>query len=248
MSRRLALGFGVGALALSACAKPAQATKPAPATRPPEAVSASGVALAPELGVTGSVAAALQRPWTDPLTIPLLSGASRTLRSCTDFFAVSKQVSDEIGDPDLQVLLVQAARCEALKAVQGGQPAVKSFLTGWTLDAAGWRTAAPALDFQESDDGADKIKQANARGGSAADLEAVAFTPKDAFHYEAAASGWTAEFTILARGLDLNGDGVEDLIVTRNVTLTGGTFRAMNYFVVTRTSAGGPMTVVRSFP
>ena len=165
-----------------------------------------------------------------------------------DFFAVSKQVSDEIGDPDRQVLLGDAARCEALKAVQGGQPAVKSFLTGWTLDAAGWRTAPPALDFQISDEGGAKIKQATAKGGSAADLEAVAFTPKDAFHYEAVGSGWTAQFTILARGLDLNGDGVEDLIITRNVSLTEGTFHAMNYFVVTRTQPAGPLKLLRSFP
>jgi hypothetical protein len=245
-ARRFAVALAFGTCALAACAKPAPAAAPAADA----AGAAATVSLAPELGVSAAVtpAQALQQPWTDPLTVPLLSGGTRTLDNCVDFFAVSKQVSDAIAERDEQVLLGQAVRCEALKAVQDGHPAAKSFLTGWTLDGAGWKTAPPAFDFQVSPDGADAIKQTTARGGSAADLEHVAFTAKDAFHYEAAGSGWTAEFTILARGVDVTGDGVEDLIVSRNAAVTEGTLRAITYFVVTRTAPTGPLKVVRSFP
>ncbi len=244
--RRFAVALAFATCALAACAKPAPAA--APATDAPGA--SSDVSLAPELGVSASVtpAQALQQPWTDALSVPLLSGGTRTLGSCADFFAVSKQVSDAIAARDEQVLLGQAVRCEALKAVRDGHPAAKSFLTGWTLDNASWKTAPPAFDFQVSPDGEDQIKQATARGGSAADLEHVTLTAKDAFHDEAAGSGWTAEFTVLARGIDVTGEGVEDLIVSRNAAVTDGTLRAITYFVVTRTAPGGPLKVVRSFP
>jgi hypothetical protein len=243
--RRFVVALAFGTCALAACAKPA------PAAAPSDAPAASAPAsLAPELGVSASVtpAQALQQPWTDPLTVPLLSGGSRTLGDCADFFAVSKQVSDAIAERDEQVLLGQAVRCEALKAVRDGRPATRSFLTGWTLDDAGWKTAPPAFDFQDSPDGADAVKQLTAKGGSAADLERVTFTAKDAFHVEATGSGWTAEFTILARGVDVTGDGVEDLIISRNAAVTDGTLRSITYFVVTRTTPTGPLKVVRSFP
>jgi hypothetical protein len=244
--RRFVVALVFGTCALAACAKPAPAAAPAAAA--PDAPSS--VALAPELGVSASVtpAQALAQPWTDPLTVPLLSGGSRTLANCADFFAVSKNVSDAIAERDEQALLGQAVRCEALKAVRDGRPAPKSFVAGWKLDDAGWKTAPPAFDFQVSPDGADAIKQATAKGGSAADLEHVTFTAKDAFHDEAAGSGWTAEYTILARGIDVTGEGVEDLIVSRNAAVTDGTLRAITYFVVTRTAPGGPLKVVRSFP
>jgi hypothetical protein len=244
--RRFVVALALGTCALAACAKPAPAASPAADA----ADGPSSVVLAPELGVSGAVtpAQALQLPWTDPLSVPLLSGGTRTLASCTDFFAVSKQVSDAIAERDEQVLLGQAVRCEALKAVRDGHPATRSFLAGWKLDDAGWKTAPPAFDFQVSPDGADQVKQATAKGGSAADLEHVTFTAKDAFHVEAAGSGWTAEFTILTRGADVTGDGVEDLIISRNASVTDGTLRAITYFVVTRTAPGGPLKVVRSFP
>jgi hypothetical protein len=234
------------ACALGACAKPAPAAPPSAAASD----APSSIVLAPELGVSASVtpAQALQQPWTDSLSVPLLSGQPRTLRNCIDFFAVSKQVSDAIAGRDEQVLLGQAVRCEALKAVRGARPATRSFLIGWKLDDAGWKTAPPAFDFQVSPDGEEEVKQATARGESAADLEHVAITAKDAFHDEATGSGWTAEFTILARGIDVTGDGLEDLIVSRNAAVSDGTLRAMTYFVVTRTTPSGPLTVVRSFP
>jgi hypothetical protein len=243
---RFAVALAFGTCALAACAKPAPAAAPAAAA----ADAPSTVVLAPELGVSASVtpAQAMQQPWADPLTVPLLSGQPRTLRSCVDFFAVSKQVSDAIGARDEPVLLGQAVRCEALKAVRDSHPATHSFLAGWTLDDAGWKTAPPAFDFQVSPDGEDEIKQAAARGGSAADLEHVALTAKGAFHYAAVGSGWTADFTILARGVDVTGDGVEDLIISRNAAVTDGTLRAITYFVVTRTKPTGPLQVVRSFP
>jgi len=244
--RRFVVALAFGACALAACAKPAPAAAPAAAA--PD--GPSSVVLAPELGVSASVtpALALQQPWTDPLTVPLLSGGSRTLANCVDFFAVSNNVSDAIPERDEQVLLGQAVRCEALKAVRDGHPATRSFLAGWKLDDAGWKTAPPAFDFQVSPDGADAVKQLTAKGGSAADLEHVTLVAKDAFHVEAAGSGWTAEFTILARGADVTGDGVEDLIISRNAAVTDGTLRAVTYFVVTRRSPMGPLQVLRSFP
>jgi len=231
MRATLALGIAAG-LALAACG------------------ASAAVSLAPELGVSATVtpALAMRTSWAAPLRVPLLGGATRTLRNCTDFFGVSKQVSDAIDGRDEQVLLSQAVRCEALKAVVGGRPATHTFLAGWKLDAAGWRTAPPAFDFQFSPDGEDQVRQVTARGGSAADLEKVSISPKDAFHYLVRGDGWSGAFTILVRGLDVTGDGVEDLIVSRNVAATGGTLRAMTYFVVTRTKAGRPLKVVRSFP
>jgi len=231
MRAALALGIAAG-LALAACG------------------ASAAVSLAPELGVSATVspAQALRTPWAAPLSVPLLSGGTRTLRSCTDFFGVSKQVSDAIDGRDEQVLLGHAVRCEALKAAAGGRPAARSFVAGWKLGAAGWRTAPPAFDFQFSPDGEAQAKRVTAKGGSAADLEKVTVTPKDAFHYLVRGDGWTGDFTILVRGLDLTGDGVEDLIVSRNVAATEGTLRAMTYFVVTRTTPNGPLKVVRSFP
>jgi len=230
---RAALAFGIAAgLALVACR------------------ASAAVSLAPELGVSARVspAQALRTPWAAPLSVPLLKGGTRTLRNCTDFFGVSKQVSDAIDGRAEQVLLVQAVRCEALKAVVGAKPAARSFVAGWKLDAAGWRTAPPAFDFQFSPDGADQARKVTAKGGSAADLEKVAITPKDTFHYLVRGDGWTGDFTILVRGLDVTGDGLEDLIVSRNVAATEGTLRAMTYFVVTRTNPTGPLMVLRSFP
>ena len=245
------LGAVLAAAALGACGQPAASnSSSASTTAPSPAASPAAVALAPELGVSASVtpAEAMARPWTDPLTVPVLSGGTRTLANCGDFFAVSKTVSDAIAERDEQVLLGQAVRCEALKAVMDGHPAAKSFLAGWTLDAAGWATAPPAFDFQVSPDGEDEIKRDTASGGSAADLEKVTITPKDAFHDEVAGSGWTAEFTVLARGLDVTGDGVEDLIISRNAAVTDGTLRSITYFVVTRLEPTGSLRVVRSFP
>jgi hypothetical protein len=250
VNRAAAWSAVLSACALGGCGQPAASNAASASAIGPGATSAPAVSLAPELGVSASVtpAQAMAQPWADPLTVPLLNGGSRTLANCGDFFAVSKNVSDAIPGRDEQVLLGQAVRCEALKAVRDGHPAAHSFLAGWTLDDAGWATAPPAFDFQVSPDSGNEIRRDTSQGGSASDFEKVAITPKDAFHFEVAGSGWTAEFTILARGMDVTGDGVEDLIISRNAAVTDGTLRSISYFVVTRLEPTGSLRVVRSFP
>ena len=215
------------------------------------ASSAAGkVVLSPSLGVGPgtSVAQALAKPWAAPVEAPLLKGGRRTLRSCNDFLAVSKGISDEIGDREAQVLLAQAVRCQALKAVRDHGPATRSFVSGFKLDAAGWRISPPAFDFAESPDALQEEQAVARRGGSAADVEKVVLTPRDAFRSTVRGDGWSGEFEILVRGLDVNGDGDEDLIVTCNASPDHGTLRSLVYMVVTRTKPSGALRLVDGFP
>jgi hypothetical protein len=56
--------------------------------------------------------------------------------------------------------------------------------------------------------------------------------------------GFIVRLILWGRG-DLNGDGVQDLLVQTLDTLTGGAYRYTRLFILTRKSADGKLSVVR---
>ena len=103
----------------------------------------------------------------------------------------------------------------------------------------------PQLAINVSADAVRKAEAAAAKGQSWPDFDKSATASADGEdQIVVQGEGFMERLILWGRG-DLNGDGVEDLLVQSLDTLTQGTYRNTRLFILTRKTAGGKLSLVR---
>lgn len=206
------------------------------------------VFLSKEVGISAlsEVGAALARPLPDAWDVKLDGGKKKHVKSCLDFLAVAKTKFELENPADWPVWWEQGALCFALDALKTAKPATRSFL-GW------FRMAKPEISklppglamldgLDEEDEAAAAAKACRGWGKFDASLKIRTKTPAEA---TLRSDGWTGRLVLYARA-DIDGDGLEDLLLRRDAHATGGSAALSQVFVVTQSSLGGCSTIVRS--
>jgi len=205
------------------------------------------VFLSKELGLNAlsDVGMALSRPLADVWRVKLADGNQRQVRSCRDFLEVSK-VAFELENPvDWPVWWQQGARCFALDALKQARPALRTHMGWFRLSKSAIANLPPRLALIQGPDELAELaaaeKACRSWGRFDSRLE-VRVQPPDRAHLRS--DGWTGRLILYARA-DIDGDGIEDLLVRRDGQVSGGTAAESRVFVVTQTSPAECPRVVR---
>ncbi|HEX3695811.1 MAG TPA: hypothetical protein VH374_10510 [Polyangia bacterium] len=162
-------------------------------------------------------ARALQVPFTSPFDVVLLqaggSPKQATISDCNTYFELRPKGYEPLSQPDLAAMKIEGANCFAVRAVQNGRPSnarpIRPFLVGQ-------RTLArlpPALGPQPNPTDAARRKRATASGMSWATTDPAAIlTVTDEWTARVKGPDWITDLSVLVQG-DLNGDGVDDVLV-----------------------------------
>ena len=215
----------------------------AAATEPPIPVF-----LSKELGLNAlsDVELALSRPLPDIWRVTLAEGKPRRVKACRDLLEVAK-VSFELENAvDWPVWWQQGSRCFALDALKRAKPALRTHLGWFRLSKTAIADLPPRLAFLQSPDELEDVAAAEKACRSWGRFDKtlrVKIKPPDSA--ELRSDDWTGRLVLYARA-DIDGDGIEDLLVRRDAQVRGGTATEARVFVVTQTSPSDCPRIVRA--
>jgi hypothetical protein len=179
--------------------------------------------------------ARLSQEWDDALQ---LTNGKRTLdaRSCRSLLDLDGTY-ETVVPSQYDVYLDRDAECRAAALLVRAQPSKSSFIHGFALDAQAPNRLPARLAFTVSPEDEERVSQATARGepwSAVEDVRLAAQPSSSEARYEANASEQT--LTVLGQG-DVNGNGVEDLLLLSRGRLTEGSLKSTRLLVLTQESA-----------
>jgi len=191
------------------------------------------------------VEAALSRPLDTAWRVRLASGQSRQIKSCRDFLDVAKGHFELEREIDWSAWWQQGAHCFALDALRLARPAVRTQLGWFRFSKEGIAKLPPRFALLESQDDLDDVTAAEMVcrqwGGFDPSLR---IRVESLDRAELRSDGWTGRLLLYARA-DIDGDGIEDLLVRRDGRVRGGTASESRVFVVTQTDPSRCPRVLR---
>jgi hypothetical protein len=138
--------------------------------------------------------------------------------------------------------------CLVFSELRGALPAHSSFLRELKWDEQVLRLLPPQLAISVSAESKRAAETAANQGRNWQDVDpsvAASAGSKGPEEIVVTGNGFSERLILWGRG-DFDGDGIEDLLVQSFDTLTEGTYRNTRLFVLTRRSAGGHFSLVRS--
>jgi hypothetical protein len=237
---RLAKGGGLLALVLCgqsfAGATPLASDSSAAPARPVRLTERSEVPKGTDLGaVLGRI-----RDETDAIDVELIHGKKTwTLRRCADYVPLRDGEVQTVSVNNERFFLRMMAHCRALAMLVKAKPATRSFLDGFAL-------GAPALDLLPADLRFEASSR-NARAVTGKTWRAVDPKARATGHepnlLRVTGRGYQNEVSEYGRG-DVDGDGLEDIVVRTEGSATGGTYVEHAAYALTRLTADAPLTIV----
>jgi hypothetical protein len=203
--------------------------------------------LSKDLGVgsMSDVAAAMDRPLDDHWGVKLAAGEKLQVRTCRDFLRVTKSRFELQDAADWAAWWQQGAHCFALDALKGARPALRTNLGWFRFSKQAIAKLPPRLALLESPDDLDEVaaaeKSCHGWGRFDETLKVRVEAPDKA---ALRSDGWMGRLVLYARA-DIDGDGLEDLLIRRDGHATGGTAAESRVFVVTQLSPTDCTRVVR---
>lgn len=195
--------------------------------------------------------ALLSKPWRlggDPVTLSVSKNGSAavTVDRCSKLFdAVDAKMRSE--GSDASIFDGWAVQCDAVRALVAATAPKNDFVENFTLDEKGIKALPVGLAFQISRDDERKVASVTAKGGSLGSflgnltLKALG-KPDDRRMIVRDGSGASQLLSVLAEG-DFDHDGVNDLLISSNNSMTGGTYHAAHLYIVSRLRAKGPLVL-----
>ncbi|WP_157619076.1 hypothetical protein [Skermanella stibiiresistens] len=200
-----------------------------------------------ELEPDRPLSAVLDAPWEDAFDVIIDLGAGQTrdtIRTCADYIRLGPAVVGAGSDQEYRVLRSTGTRCAALDLIGRAKPAERSFVKDFRFDKVAAHDLPPALALAVSPDEERRVKRAAAAGGSILDVDrSITLHGLDTGSAELRAKDWKARLAVLARG-DFDGDGIEDMLVRRDASKTGGTYASSDLFVLTRTTPSKRLHII----
>jgi len=151
-------------------------------------------------------------------------------------------------DRQVQAERSTMAECLVLQELWSAKPARSSHLHDLPWDARVLTLLPPQLAISVSAESERAASAAAGRGQNWSDFDAsvtAAAGAKGPDEIVVNGRGFLERLILWGRG-DFNGDGLEDLLVQSLDALTEGTYRNTRLFVLTRRTADGPLSLVRS--
>jgi hypothetical protein len=182
----------------------------------------------------GTLEVRLRQAWEDALQI---TNGQRTVEARCCLALLDLDATYETVVPsEFNVFQDLEAQCRAAALLVRAQPSKTSFLHAFALDAQAPNRLPAAHAFTVSPEEELRVSQAAARGESwsaVEDVHLVGQVSADEARFGANASEQT--LTILGHG-DVNGDGVEDLLLLNRGRLTEGSLKGTRLLVLTQVS------------
>jgi hypothetical protein len=216
----------------------------------PRAAASDGalaVYLSKDLGLNAlaDVVAALDRPLDDTWVVKMATGEKRKVKTCRDFLAVAKSRFELPNAADWGTWWQQGAHCFALSVLERAKPAVQSNLGWFRFTKPSIARLSPRLAFLESPDALDEAiaaeKTCQAWGRFD---ETLRIRVQASDKAEVRSEGWSGRLFLYARA-DIDGDGLEDLLLRRDGRATGGTAAEARVFVISQPSRAGCTQIIR---
>jgi hypothetical protein len=153
--------------------------------------------------------------------------------------------SSSASDRDVQAQKSTTVSCLILWEMRHATPSTTSHVAKLKWDEHILPLLPPQLAINVSDESIGKAKVAATRGDGWPEFDkSVAASNDGPDQIVVQGAGFVERVILWGRG-DLNGDGIEDLLVQSLDTLTGGSYRNTRLFILTRKTPGGKLTVVR---
>ncbi|MGA3236191.1 MAG: hypothetical protein ABSG03_07810 [Bryobacteraceae bacterium] len=167
------------------------------------------------------------------------------VRNCVEMLALGARGAGSTADPEYLQQRSTLVQCTVLQALRGAKPASSSFVAALKWDESILPLLPPQLAINVSDESIRAADAAAKANKSWADIDKTATAGADGpDRVMVKGEGFIVRLILWGRG-DLNGDGVQDLLVQTLDTLTEGTYRYTRLFILTRKSADGKLSVVR---
>jgi hypothetical protein len=151
-----------------------------------------------------------------------------------------------VPDREIQAERSTMAECLVLRELRRATPARSSYLHDQPWDEHVLPLLLPQLAITVSAESERAAKDAASHGQNWPDFDPSAtVSAKGPDEIVVTGKGFREQLILWGRG-DFNGDGTEDLLVQSLDTLTEGTYRNTRLFVLTRRTANGRLSLVRS--
>ncbi len=153
--------------------------------------------------------------------------------------------SSSASDRDVQAQKSTTVSCLILWEMRHATPSTTSHVAKLKWDEHILPLLPPQLAINVSDESLGKAKLAATRGEGWPDFDKSVTASNDGpDQIVVQGDGFVERVILWGRG-DLNGDGIQDLLVQSLDTLAGGSYRNTRLFILTRKTPGGKLTVVR---
>jgi hypothetical protein len=187
---------------------------------------------------------ALTEPWSYSYdTRKGKGGEARKVTGCAEAKALPAGFEPET-EQDFAAFKTDLLHCRVIELLLAAKPASANHLSGFVLDERSLDQLPASLIPTPSPEEGRKLELAAARGTSWRKSDPKIHIVKkktDAITIESART--RAILTLLGRG-DLNGDGLDDLVLERAGGGLKGTWASTEAFILTRRSATGPLEVL----
>ena len=169
------------------------------------------------------------------------------MRNCRTYLDLRPLGYEAISDREFRVMKYIGARCIALSELKKAKTAKTNYLADFALDANAPYYFSPQLGLILSNYDIERRAEAERQGMSWKDFEpdiVTAVTGPD--EIEVRGDGWVIQLTGYVWG-DLDGDGVQDLLLRSDAWLDKGTWASVRLFRLTRISATGKLTIAQEY-
>jgi hypothetical protein len=191
--------------------------------------------------------ASSQSDLNQQLTTAFTDGTAHpaNVHNCLEMLALGARGAGSTADPDYLQQRATLVQCTILQELRGATPASASFVAALKWDESVLPLLPPQLAINVSDESIRAAEAAAKVNKSWADADKTATASADGpDRVMVKGEGFIVRLILWGRG-DLNGDGVQDLLVQTLDTLTEGTYRYTRLFILTRKDADGKLSVVR---
>lgn len=194
----------------------------------------------------------LSEPWKlggDPVTLSVSNQGSvvASVDSCTKLFeAVDKNMQAE--GPDKAIFDGWAVQCYAVRALVAATVPKNNFVGSFSLDEKGIKALPVGLALQISRDDERKVASITSKGGTLGSffgsmtLKLLGKAEDREVIVQDDSSGTSQLLSVLAEG-DFDHDGINDLLISSEDSMTGGSYSAAHLYVVSRLDRGGPLVL-----
>lgn len=216
----------------------------------PSPAPAPAVQWSPELHLSslGQIDQRLAEPLKG-LPKVVVKGKRRPVKSCAELIDVNRHQFRL--DPDDNVswkgFESETAHCFALNALKTAKPAERSYVGWFHLSPERVAKLPPDMTLYFSEDEQQEIANAAKKCQPLGAYDGSLRVHVKNDEAQVSTDAWSGRIVLYARG-DLNGDGIEDLLLLRQAQATDGTAADSTLFIVSQTSPRGCLKTIGTLP
>jgi len=244
-------GIRVAVLSILACNR---VNQPPPAQPTSVASPNAPVVWSPSLGLDSlsAVSTHLATPFPEPFDVAVVGPdglpKQASMPNCAAYFELRPKGYEPLAQPDMAAMKVAGGTCWALKTLETARAATVHPLRPFPLSQEALGRLPPVLGPTAMPADRDRRIRATSEGQAwiATDPAAKVLSKGD-WRAQVRGKDWTTDLDILACG-DLNGDGVDDLLVLTVSTGSEGSWSEVHLRLLSSVPGDPVLHVVKDYP